>query len=239
MPHGFRGIFLAGTDTAVGKTTVGCALLRLCLQRGQSFVPFKPAETDADPLPRDAERLRIAAGRTDLALAEICPFSFAAPLAPAAAAALVGTTITLTAVLAAAAHLARGGSPLLVESAGGLLTPYGADLTSAQIATALGLPLLLIARNSLGTVNHTALAIAEIRRRDIPLAGLILVNTSPSPTPDQASNAALITSLTGVTPLGILPYILSTDPDQLAAAFAQAVTTDSLFAAAFGPRYPK
>jgi adenosylmethionine-8-amino-7-oxononanoate aminotransferase len=215
-----RGLFVTGTDTGVGKTTLATALLSLGRQRGIAVVPFKPVETGADPDPQDALRLRAAALRDDLPLSLICPFAFPAPVAPAAAAALVGTSLTLAALCSAAHAAAAHGDFLLVESAGGLLAPYAPDLTSADLAAALGLPLLLVARNALGTVNHTALAVAEIRRRALPLAGIVLVNTSPEVTPDQASNAQLIASLTGVRPLCTIPHLPHATPANLAAALA-------------------
>jgi dethiobiotin synthetase len=96
---------------------------------------------------------------------------------------------------------------VLVESAGGLLTPYGPALSGADLAAAFRLPILLVARNSLGTVNHTALAVAEVRRRGLPLVGIVLVNVSSASSPDQASNCRLIESTTGIRPLGVLPYV--------------------------------
>jgi dethiobiotin synthetase len=77
---------------------------------------------------------------------------------------------------------------------------------------------LLVARNGLGTVNHTALAINEIRRRNLRLAGVILVDTAPGASPDRAFNLDLIAQLTGVKPLGILPYVPGATPDALADA---------------------
>jgi dethiobiotin synthetase len=104
----------------------------------------------------------------------------------------------------------------VVESAGGLLTPYASTLTSADIAAAFELPILLVARNSLGTINHTALAIAEIRRRGLPLLGTVLVNLSRLPSADQPSNLNLIASLTGIRPLGVLPFVETPSPTLLA-----------------------
>jgi dethiobiotin synthetase len=161
----------------------------------------------------------------------ICPFPFSAPLSPAAAALEAGVTISLPALLSAAATARTYGGPLIIESAGGLLTPYGRNLASADIAAALGLPVLLVARNSLGTINHTALALGEIRRRALPLLGTILVNTQPSGAPDHASNARQIADLTGETPLGVIPYLNTPTPGNLAAALEQAVDLGPLLAA--------
>jgi 8-amino-7-oxononanoate synthase len=222
-PRPMRGIFLLGTDTGVGKSTVAAAFLHLLVTRGHNPVPFKPVETGADPRPSDALRLRDASMRPDLPIEIICPFPFPEPMAPAAAAAAAGVRLTLSHLLSAAAAASCHGSPLVVESAGGVLTPYGDHLTSADLATALGFPVLLIARNALGTVSHTSLAVSEIRRRSLRFLGIILVNTQASATPDQSSNSSLIANLTGAAPLGVFPYVESRTPALLAAALESGV----------------
>lgn len=224
-----RGVFLAGTDTAVGKTTVACALLRLARRSSIPLRPFKPVETGATPIPRDAFRLREAAGAYDLPLESVCPFAFAAPLAPAAAAGRLGPPVSLAALCSAAHHLAAERGPILVESAGGLLTPYAPGLTTADLAAELRLPVLLVARNALGTINHSALTIAELRRRDLPLAGLVLVDTTPEATADRLTNAALIESVAGVRPLGTLPFVPASDADSVADALSRTVDVPALF----------
>lgn len=118
-----------------------------------------------------------------------------------------------------------------IESAGGLLTPYASTLTSADLAAAFQLPILLVARNSLGTINHTALAIAEIRRRALPLLGVVLVNLSGCPSPDQPSNLNLIASLTGIRPLGVLPFVETPSPNLLALCLEAAVDLRTIWEA--------
>lgn len=214
--HNHRGLFILGTDTAVGKTTVGTALLHTLVARGHSPVPFKPVETGAEPIANDAIRLLDASANASLPIEVVCPWPFPQAVAPAAAAAATGTTLTLPKILSAAAAASAFGAPLIIESAGGVLTPYASNLTSADLAEALGFPVLLVARNTLGTVNHTALAVAEIRRRSLQLLGILLVNTQSQPTPDQATNPSMIAGLTGLTPMGTLPYIPSPTPQLLA-----------------------
>jgi adenosylmethionine-8-amino-7-oxononanoate aminotransferase len=232
-PAPLRGIFLLGTDTGVGKTTVGVGLLALARTRGLAPVPFKPVETGAVPEPADAIRLRSAAARDALALEIICPYSFSPPVAPALAAEQASTPLTLAGLLSAARRAAAHGDFLLVESAGGVLSPYSQDLTSADLAAALGLPVLLIARNALGTINHTALAIAELRRRHLPLTGVLFVDTTAFVGPDHADNPRLIRTLTGVRVLGTLPFLPASTPDALAAALRLNIDVEALFS---GPR---
>jgi dethiobiotin synthetase len=229
-PERLTGLFVAGTDTGVGKTAVSIALLRLARDQGIALLPFKPVETGcAGGPPQDALRLRGASCRPDLPLQVVCPFPFDPPVAPAAAAAAQALSLRPARLCSAARALAAQGDGLLVEGAGGLLSPYGASFTAADLAAALGLPVLLVARNGLGTINHTALCLAEIRRRRLAFAGVILVNTSPIRTPDRKTNASLITSLTGARPLGTLPYVSNASPDRLARALATSIDATSLF----------
>jgi dethiobiotin synthetase len=225
------GIILLGTDTAVGKTTVAVALLQLLLRRGYKPVPFKPAETGARDCHSDAIRLRDASNRPELDLRLVCPFSFPDPIAPAAAAASAGVRLTLPTLLAAAASAQAHGSPLIVESAGGLLTPYGDGITACDLARALALPVLLVARNALGTINHTSLALSEIRRRCLPLLGTILVSTQRAISPDQQTNAELISRSTGLPPLGVLPYLRTPTPCLLADTFQSSIDLRPILAA--------
>src|SRR5690349_24341402 len=118
---------------------------------------MKPAQSGHAPgEPSDADRLRAAAGDGDPAEL-VCPYTFAAPLAPAVAARVEGKAVSLPRILEAARALAARHAALLVEGAGGLLTPLTERETYADLAVALGLPVLLVARAGLGTVHHTAL----------------------------------------------------------------------------------
>jgi len=228
-PAPLRGIFLIGTDTGVGKTTVGMGLLALARARGLAPVPFKPVETGAAPNPQDALRLRSAAGCEALPIEVVCPYAFSPPVAPALAAEQASTRLALDEIISAARRAATHGDFILIESAGGVLSPYSQDLTTADLAAALGLPLLLVARNALGTINHASLAIAELRRRHLPLLGVLFVDTTETSTPDRADNPGLVRSLTGVRVLGTLPFLSAPTPEEVAAALHQSVDVDLLF----------
>ena len=225
------GVFLAGTDTGVGKTSVAIALLRLMAERGLHPVPFKPVETGAWPVPRDATALVSATQRLDLPIDLVCPVALRQPIAPAAAAAAEGADTSLRALTEYFAAAALHGSVVLVESAGGLLSPYAPGLSGADLAAAFRLPILIVARNSLGTVNHTALAVAEVRRRRLPLVGIVLVNVVGTPSPDQASNCSLIEGATGIRPLGVLPYVEGPTAEVLARQLEASTDLGPLWAA--------
>ncbi|MES1204301.1 MAG: dethiobiotin synthase [Pseudomonadota bacterium] len=215
------GIFLVGTDTGVGKTAVAQGLLRLARRRGFRLAPYKPVETGWHPGATDARRLLEAATLTDLTLEDVCPHPFAPPVAPSVAARLAGQSLSAAAILRHGRELASRADGLLVECAGGLLTPYAPGLTSASLAELFAMDVLVVSANRLGTVNHTALTVAEARRRRLRLAGAALVQVSRVPEPDHASNAAEIHALTGVALLGTLGHCPTQDPDALADAVAR------------------
>ncbi|HVZ74685.1 MAG TPA: dethiobiotin synthase [Polyangia bacterium] len=210
MSGGGPGVFVVGTDTGVGKTTVAVGLTRLLANLGHRPVPFKPVETGCAPGPLDATRLWRAAGRP-VALTDVCPFPLPLPAAPAAAAAEENVTLSLADLAARAAALRSRGDCLVVEGAGGLLAPYGPRFTNADLAGCLGLPIVLVGRVSLGTINHVALTCAELARRQLEVAALVLVRTERALAPHEPWNARLIEQTTGVAPRGTIPWLSPTE----------------------------
>ncbi|HEX5270021.1 MAG TPA: dethiobiotin synthase [Gemmataceae bacterium] len=213
-----RGLFVTGTDTGVGKTTVSAALLRHARRVGLRPIPFKPAETGCAPDPADAHLLW-AAAQAPVAKAEVCLYAFPLPAAPSQAAAAAGAAIDVDRILDQAGRLASRGDFLLVEGAGGLLVPYAEGVTGADLARRLGLPVLVVARTALGTINHTALTLREAARTGLTVAATILNRTSAALDPHEGGNADLIASLTGSRPLGPFPWMprgSAEDPDRLA-----------------------
>jgi dethiobiotin synthetase len=227
-----RGLFITGTDTGVGKTLISAALLRYARRLGRVPIPFKPAETGCAPDPADALALWRAAA-PPVAAADVCLYALRLPVAPAAAAEAEGVRIDLERIAGRADALAASGDLLIVEGAGGLLVPYADGATGADVAKRLGLPLLVVARTALGTVNHTSLTLREAARSGLDVAGLILNRTPGSEGPQEAGNVALIASLTGCRALGTFPTLrpaAASDPELLADALAAAVPERDLLA---------
>jgi len=213
-----RGLFVTATDTGVGKTEVACAIVRGQRAAGLDVGAMKPAESGrASERPGDAERLRAAAGDAD-PLELVCPYRLGAPLAPAVAARLEGKTLSMGHLIEIATVLALRHSALVVEGAGGLLTPLTDSETYADLAAALGLPALVVARAGLGTVNHTALTCEALRRRAVRIHGVVLNHPAPTTDPSEPFNAAEIERLTGASVLAVLPY--SADIERRERAFA-------------------
>jgi dethiobiotin synthetase len=202
-----KGLFVTGTDTGVGKTEIACALVAAARADGVDLGAMKPAQSGVEPgEASDADRLRSAAGDAD-PMALVCPYQFAAPLAPGVAARLAGTEIRLEVILEAARTLAGRHAALLVEGAGGLLVPLTARHTYADLARALALPVLVVARAGLGTVNHTALTVEALRARGLAVAGVVLNRTSAESDPSMPHNAAEIERLTGAPVIASLPFL--------------------------------
>ena len=201
-----RGLFVTGTDTGVGKTEVAVAIVAGARARGLDVGAMKPAQSGVeDGLPTDADRLRAAAGGADPAEL-VCPYSLRAPLAPAVAARLEGVEISFAHLLACAAELCRRHAALVVEGAGGLLVPLTERETYADLAVALGMPVLVVARAGLGTVNHTALTCEALRARGLAVAGVVLNRACAGTDPSEPHNAAEIERLTGVRVMASLPH---------------------------------
>jgi dethiobiotin synthetase len=210
MRPGLRGLFVTATDTGVGKTEVACALVRGHRARGLDVGAMKPAQSGVEPgEPSDADRLRAAAGDGD-PQELVCPYRFSPPLAPAVAARLAGEEVSLSRILEAARALAARHAALVVEGAGGILTPLTNRETFADLAVALGLPVLVVARAGLGTVNHTALTCEALRARRLTVHGIVLDRASEGGDASEPYNACEIERLTGARVLACLPFERST-----------------------------
>lgn len=202
-----KGIFITGTDTGVGKTHIGTAISMALVADGVDVGIMKPVETgcrrrNGRLIPRDALRLMQAVRSTD-PLDRINPYRFSEPLAPAVAAAREGKVISLEAILSAYRALAKRRRFLVVEGAGGIMVPLSYRVTYLDLAARLRLPVLVVARSNLGTINHTVLTVMALRRRKVPVAGIVLNDSTGSKHGiAERTNAAVIVRLTGVPVVG-------------------------------------
>lgn len=180
MSRKIRGLFITGTDTEVGKTYVAALVAQSLLAAGQRVGVYKPAASGCsqhggERVSDDALQLWQAAGSPGT-LAEVCPQMFAAAKAPHLAAAAEGKKLD-------AALLRQGldvwfarSDVVLVEGAGGLMSPLGEDEFVADLAYDFGFPLLVVADNRLGVINHVlqTLVTAATFRDGLALAGIVL-----------------------------------------------------------------
>jgi dethiobiotin synthetase len=213
-----RGCFVTGTDTGAGKTVVARALVRGLCARGIDVGVQKPIETGVGPEgPLDAVALRAAAG-LDGAIETICPQQFALPAAPTVAAAAAGRRVDLAAVDAAFEACASNHDFVVVEGAGGLLVPAAANLSMADLAGRFGLPLIVAARASLGTINHTLLTLEAAAARNLELIGVVVSHTSGPLSDADEANLDCLRARLGERLLGEIPPLapgLDAPPDAI------------------------
>ena len=173
-----KGVFVTGTDTAVGKTLAACALIHALAARGVAATPMKPIAAGAESvggrlLNDDTRALLAAAGRDTSFAALATPVLLREPMAPHIAARREGVTITLDPVLAAFERAAAEGKFMVVEGVGGFRVPLGEALDTVDLARALGLPVVLVVGMRLGCLNHALLTAASVRDHGLRLAGWV------------------------------------------------------------------
>jgi dethiobiotin synthetase len=228
-----KGIFVTGTDTGVGKTIVAATLARLMKMNGVRVGVMKPVtsgchEVSGELISDDAQLLCQAAGV--LFSEDVAPYRLREALAPAEAAECDGVRIDVSAIKASFTRLAASCDYIIVEGAGGLMVPLSGGVLIADLARELGLPLLVVARPGLGTINHSVLTCFAAQQMGLQVAGVIVNNMPEHPNKAEKGASHQIGSLCGAPILGIWPQRNEVDEmaivDELAAWLdGQAETT--------------
>ncbi len=204
-----RGIFITGTDTGVGKTIVAATLARLLRMNGVSVGVMKPVtsgcrEENGELVSDDALLLCQAAG---IPYSEdVAPYCLREALAPSEAAAIDGVRVDFSLIKASFDRLASTYQYVIVEGAGGLMVPLSGGLLVADLARELGLPLLVVARPGLGTINHTVLTCFAAQQMGLQVAGVIVNGMPEQPGLAEKGAPHQIGSLSGAAVLGIWPH---------------------------------
>jgi dethiobiotin synthetase len=213
-----RGLFISGTDTGVGKTQVtfglAAALARRFASAGQPGTAggrqvrlWKPVQTGVevgDP-EADSYRLKIGSG-TPQPEADIATVTLPDPLAPWMAAERAGVSIPFEALVAEGRRRIERDDYVMVEGAGGLAVPMTGEKMIADLARELELPLLLVARAGLGTVNHTVMSVYFARSMGLRVAGVVLNGYQEGSEQSLQENAMMIERFGGVPVIGKLPW---------------------------------
>ena len=212
-------LFVTGTDTGVGKTLVSSALLFSLAASGLRAVGMKPVAAGLEQIDgawtnEDVLRLE-AAGNVDAPLALRCPCLLRAPMSPHLAAREEGVRIELPKLRDAYAALAQRADAVVVEGAGGFRVPLAEDLDGADLAQALGLPVILVVGLRLGCLNHALLTAEAIRARGLTLAGWAGSVVDPHMLGLQANIDTLRARL-GAPLIGVVPHLAA--PDAASAA---------------------
>jgi len=204
------GLFITGTDTDVGKTYVTAMIAARLHAEGVKVGTYKPACSgsalgdDGRPVWKDIELLREAT-EEQFDRQRISPQRFSAPLAPPVAAGREGRIVDAGLLRTGAYWWEDRCEFLLIEGVGGWLCPLTDSETVADLAVDLRVPLLIVARASLGTINHTLLTVEAARRRNVPIAGIVLSEVvAPSNSAETLANVAEIEKRCDVPVLGIV-----------------------------------
>lgn len=199
------GVFVTGTDTGVGKTVVSAALAACWTAAGLDVAYVKPVQSGADDGDDDAADVaRWAPAAVDVVGTVLGP-----SLAPAVAVRRAGGRLEREDLVRTVADTASHwpGARLVVEGAGGLLVELGTDgTTCADLADTLALPLVVVARPGLGTLNHTALTLAEADRRGLAVAGVVVCGWPDEPDLATRTNLAELDRLSGGRLAGVVPW---------------------------------
>ena len=214
-----KGYFITGTDTNVGKTVVTACLLALYREQGIDTGVMKPIETGVDEkcsseANSDAKFLLTISGNGD-PLEEICPIRLKPTAAPLQAARITGQTLDINLILENFHRLQAKHDQMLVEGIGGLLVPLTANYSVSDLIKDMNLPLIIVSRTSLGTINHTLLTVKVAQKIGIKIAGVILNHSEDRPLNEiELGLASLIQELSNVPILGECPFIDSISAEQ-------------------------
>jgi dethiobiotin synthetase len=209
MGNAMRGLFITATDTGAGKTFVAAIIARALRAKGKVVRACKPVATGADWIEGRwlSEDTRILGDATDdEAYDQITPWAFPTPAAPPVAARMAQVPLRLDELIAAVRRRESSETVLLVEGIGGLLCPLTDTETVADMAAALGLPLLVVARRSLGTLNHTLLTLEAAQVRRLRVAGVVVCETNPVTGPAEETNVEELRRRIRVPLLAVIPH---------------------------------
>ncbi|MEK6777948.1 MAG: dethiobiotin synthase [bacterium] len=233
----YKGVFIAGTDTGVGKTIVAAALARTLLNKGVDVGVMKPVETGCAMGPKglistDSEFLIKAAHTKDIKNL-ITPYALKAAVAPCEAAEMEGVEIIEEYILDSYLQLQNRHEFMVVEGAGGLLVPIYRRFMVSDLIQLLELPVILVARPDLGTINHSLLSIRYAQSIGLHVLGFIINRRNEDIKIAEEKSPIIIENLSGVPFLGGKPYIEDSLLDEefiekSAVLFSQLIKLDCL-----------
>jgi dethiobiotin synthetase len=223
-----RGFFITGTDTGVGKTIITAALIKAAKFLGFSACGMKPIETgclkskfknkssklkvkEEVLIPSDGMFLREIAGVND-SIDLVTPIRFKNPLAPLPASEIEGVPVEIDKIKKAYSKLSKKYDAVFIEGIGGLLAPIKKDYTVLDLARDFGLPIIVVARPDLGTINHTMLTVNYAIREGLTVSGIIINHSQPTENSiAEKTNPYVIRQISTVSVLGIFPHLKELD----------------------------
>lgn len=213
----FKGFFITGTDTGIGKTVVTAALTSILSQAGRKVLPVKPIQTGcsaAGLAPDTAQHLKLShiAATPNKLLPLLTTYRFKEACSPHLAARLAGTAIRIARVMEDLQNLQKQTDILLIEGAGGVLVPLNEQETMLDLMLKINLPVILVSHPYLGTINHTLLSLKVMQAHKLKIAGIFFNSGRPTENSDlEADNCSYIAQKTQIPLIGHLPYVADLD----------------------------
>ncbi|MDH4231458.1 MAG: dethiobiotin synthase [Nitrospirota bacterium] len=215
-----KGFFITGTDTGVGKTIVAGGLIRALIFQGVKTAGMKPVESGCVRegnvlIPSDGTFLKQIAQMQEL-VTQVTPCCYEAPLAPLPASELEKKIISVSAIRKAFFKLYTRYDAVIVEGIGGIMVPLKDNYFVIDLAREIGLPLIVVAKPGLGSINHTMLTVKYALKEGLTVAGII-INYSHPPENSLAeeTNPRLLKQICPVPIIGIFPYLKNRDDETI------------------------
>ena len=215
-----HGLFIAGTDTGVGKTVVAAAIIKALHIQGINACGTKPIETGCTRVggilyPSDGMFLKKVA-RMDEHIGFVTPCCFENPVAPALASEMEGRAIHIPLIMEKFQALLERYPAVVVEGIGGILVPIRKNYFVVDLIKEMDLPLVIVTRPSLGTINHTLLTVDYALGKGISVLGVIInFSRPPESTVAENTNPLLLEQLCPVPVIGIFPHLNSLENEVL------------------------
>jgi dethiobiotin synthetase len=228
-----KGFFITGTDTGVGKTIITAALIKVISRLGFTIGGMKPVESgcmqQGDVLvPSDGMFIKTIAHMEEN-IGHITPCRFKSPLAPLPASEIEGVTVDFEKIRKAFADLSKKYDVVIVEGIGGLLVPITGNYFVIDMAKDFNLPLIVVSRPSLGTINQTMLTVNYALKEGLRVAGIIInYNQPPENTLAEATNPEIIKRISPVPVIGIFPYLTDMESAAIEKAAGENLDIDIL-----------
>jgi dethiobiotin synthetase len=206
-----KGLFITGTDTGVGKTLIAGGIAHVLAQQGLRVGVFKPIATgchmEKGRLVSDDAKFLIKCSNCSCGLAVVNPITYATPAAPIVAAEIENHAIDYGRIEDAYRFICEHHDIVIVEGIGGIRVPVSKRVDVLELADQFGLPVVVVTRPNLGTINHTLLTADAIRINDLPFAGVVISGHKPDTTdPAEATVARIISEFDDIKILSVVPH---------------------------------